>query len=161
MKSLTTRWLCLFLIALGPAALRGDEIPDDSIITLQRHTCERHCAVYRVVLFGDGTVIYYGQYYVRQKGLALNHVDRDVFRRLIESAKRINYFNLKSEYGYHGTDDCESRIPDGPIVSTSVIIGSQSHEIIHHHRCGGPIPTQLTEFEDEIETLANIMRFTK
>jgi hypothetical protein len=84
----------LFVI-LGPLLLlcaqvsSADELPDDSVITLQHHTCERHCAVYKVVLFGDGTVIYYGQYYVRRKGLVLGSVDREVFRKLIDSAKRV------------------------------------------------------------------------
>jgi hypothetical protein len=161
MKSLVTRWICLFLLALGASVAGADEIPDDAVITLQRHTCESHCAVYRVVLFGDGTVIYYGQYYVRQKGVVLSHVDREIFQRLIESAKQIDYFNLKSEYGYHDTNGCEYRVPDAPIVSTSVTVGSLSHGVIHHHRCGGAIPTQLTEFEDQIEKLANTMQFTK
>jgi hypothetical protein len=161
MKSLINRWLCFFLMASASVIYAADEIPPDSVITLQRHTCERHCAVYRVVLFGDGTVLYYGQYYVRRKGLVLSHVEPEVFRKLFESAKRINYFNLKSAYGYHGTSDCESRIPDQPIVSTSVTVGDQSHGVIHHHRCEGPIPAQLTVFEDEIEKLANTMQFTK
>ena len=118
----------LFVI-LGPLLLlcaqvsSADEIPDDSVITLQHHTCERHCAVYKVVLFGDGTVIYYGQYYVRRKGLVLGSVDRE--------------------------------------VSTSITVGGQSHGIIHHQRCGSPITKQLTEFEIEIERLANIAQFIK
>ena len=161
MKNLITHCLCLALLALVPRASRAAEIPDDSVITLQHHTCERHCAVYRVVLFGDGTVIYYGQYYVRRKGLVLGSVDREVFQKLIDSAKRIDYFNLKSEYGYHDMSGCEERLPDAPIVSTTITVGGQSHGIIHHQRCGGPIPKQLTEFENEIEKLANILRFTK
>jgi hypothetical protein len=148
----------LLLCAQGSSA---DEIPDDSVITLQHHTCERHCAVYKVVLFGDGTVIYYGQYYVRRKGLVLGSVDREVFRKLIDSAKRIDYFALKNEYGYHDMSGCDERLPDAPIVSTSITVGGQSHGIIHHQRCGSPITKQLTEFEIEIERLANIAQFIK
>lgn len=47
------------------------------------------------------------------------------------------------------------------MVSISVTVGSQSHGVIHHHRCEGPIPEQLTKFEDEIEKLTNVARFTK
>lgn len=162
MRSLTIHCVCFVLLASAAiASASSDGIPDDSVITLQHHTCERHCAVYKVVLFGDGTVIYYGQYYVRRKGLVLGSVDREVFRQLIDSAKRIDYFNLKSEYGYHDMSGCEERLPDAPIVATSITIGSQSHGIIHHQRCGGPIPKQLTQFEDEIEKLANVVRFVK
>lgn len=161
MKTQIIRWIWFFLLVLAAGVLCADEIPEDSVITLQRHTCESHCAVYRVVLFGDGTMIYYGQYDVRRKGLVLSHVDPEIFQKLFESAKQINYFNLKSDYGYHGMNGCESRIPDAPIVSTSVTVGSQSHGIIHHHRCGGAIPAQLTEFENEIEKLANTAQFTR
>jgi len=161
MKNRTLFWIFFLLIPLSKGAPLGDEVPDDSVIVLQRHTCERHCPVYRVTLFGDGTVIYFGQYYVRRMGVVLGHVDREAFQKLVETAKRIDYFNLKSEYGYHETSGCEYRIPDGPIVSISVTVGSQSHGVIHHHRCGGSIPAQLTEFEDEIERVANIARFTK
>ncbi len=161
MKTIACRFLCFFLLAFYAGSLDADEIPNDSVITLQRHTCERHCAVYRLVLYGDGTLIYYGQYDVRQKGLALSHIDHEAFRALVESAKHINYFNLKSAYGYHGTNGCDSIIPDGPIVTTSITVGSQSHGIIHHHRCGGLIPDQLTEFENEIEKAVNVEQVTK
>jgi len=106
-------------------------------------------------------VIYYGQYDVRRKGLVLSHIDPEDFRKLVESAKNIGYFNLKSEYGYHGTSGCDSIIPDSPIVTTSLTVGIQSHGIIHHHRCGGPIPDQLTQFENEIEKAVNVEQFTK
>jgi uncharacterized protein DUF6438 len=149
------------LLLLCARALSADEIPDDSVISLQHHTCERHCAVYKVVLFGDGTVVYYGQYDVRRKGLVLGNIDREVFQKLIDSAKRIDYFNLKSEYGYHDMNGCDERLPDAPIVSTSITVGGQSHGIIHHQRCGSPITKQLTEFESEIVKLANVAPFIK
>ncbi len=161
MKSLACRWSFFFLLMFCARHLDADEIPNDSVITLQRHTCERHCAVYRLVLYGDGTVIYYGQYDVRRKGLVLSNIDSDGFRRLVESAKQIDYFNLKSEYGYHGTSGCESIALDSPIVTTSLTVGNLSHGIVHHHRCGGPIPDQLTEFENDIEKAVKVEQFTK
>lgn len=161
MKNLAIHCICFFVLALVPCVSSADEIPDDSIITLQHHTCERHCAVYRVVLYGDGIVIYYGQYYVRRKGLVLGSVDREVFRKLIDSARRIDYFSLKSDYGYHDISGCGELLPDAPVVSTSITVGSQSHGIIHHQRCGGPIPKRLTQFEDQVEKFANILQFIK
>ena len=158
------RSLCMYLSLFALSVigvLRADEISDYSSITLQRDTCERHCAVYRIVVFGDGTVIYYGEYYVRRKGLVLIHIDREVFQRLVESAKRIDYFNLKSDYGYHEMTGCENRLPDAPIVTTSVTVGIQSHGVIHHHRCEGAIPKRLTEFENEIEKLTNVIQLTR
>jgi|SRR4051812_3386160 len=161
MQTFACRWLCFFLLAFCAGSLYGDETPKDSVITLQRHTCERHCAVYRLVLYGDGTVIYYGQYDVRRKGLALSHIEPYEFRGLVENAKHMDYFNLKSEYGYHGTSGCDSIIPGSPIVTTSLTVANQSHGIIHHHRCAGPIPNQLTDFENQIEKTVDVEQFTK
>ena len=116
--------------------------------------------MYRVVFFGDGTVIYYGQYDVRRKGLILSHVDPEAFQKVVESAKKIDYFHLASAYGYHGTVGCEADIPGEPIVATSITVGGESHGVIHHHRCSGPIPQQLTELEDEIERATQVAQFT-
>ena len=159
-KSLSAGCVSCVLILSAAAMASADDIPRDSVITLQRHTCENHCPVYKVVIFGDGTVIYYGEYYVHRKGLVLDRIGTEAFRQLIESVGLIDYFNLKSEYGYHDTSGCESRIPDGPVVSTSVSIGGQSHAVLHHHRCGGLVPGKLTDFENGIDKLANTARFT-
>lgn len=152
---------CSLFLASPPGAIRAADLPEDTVVTLQRHTCERRCAVYRVVLFADGTVIYHGQYKVRRAGLVLDHVDPERLRKLIDTAKAIHYFTLKSEYGYHETKDCDSLVPDGPIVSTSVTTGGESKGIIHHQRCAGAIPAQLTAFEDDIDKLANTARWVK
>jgi hypothetical protein len=161
MKTLMPFLFCFVSLALLPGAFGADDIPDDTVVTLQRHTCDRRCAVYKVILFADGTVIYDGQYKVRRQGLVLDHVDPEMLGKLIDTAKAINYFSLKSEYSYHETTDCDSLIPDGPIVNTSVTAGGQSKGIIHHHRCAGAIPAQLTAFENAIDKLANTARWTK
>ncbi|HEY3938553.1 MAG TPA: DUF6438 domain-containing protein [Bryobacteraceae bacterium] len=145
------------------AAGCADDIGRDSVVTLQRHSCDRRwlCPVYKLVLFGDGTVIYDGIYYVGRKGVIRDHIAPEAFRKLIDSANAIHYFTLKSDYGYHDTQACESRVPDSPLVTTSVTSGENSHGIIHHHRCAGAIPAQLTVFENEIDQAADTARWTK
>jgi len=153
----------LALIVPCAAHSSHDDTITDSSITLQRHSCERRwlCPVYKLVLFGDGTVLYDGIYYVRVKGTVRTHISPDAFLTLLKSAEAIHYFSLKSQYGYKDTSVCESILPDSPLVTTSVTTADNSHGILHHHRCIAAVPAQLTNFEDEIDTAANTARWTK
>jgi hypothetical protein len=161
MRSLLLIGFCFFFAGFPPAAFCAERIPEDTVITLQRHSCELRCPVYKVVLFADGTVIYDGQYIVRRQGLILDHVEPEMLRKLIDAAKALNYFSLNSEYGFHETTSCDSIKLSMPIVSTSVTTAGESKGIIHHHRCVGAIPAQLTAFEDEIDKIANTARWVK
>jgi len=153
----------LFLVAtsLGDGPLDEKAVPPDTVITLQRGGCEKRCAVYKLILFADGTLIYDGQYYVRRNGLVLDKVDVAAVRKLIEDFQAIGYFNLKEQYGYKDEDGCNSVVSDAPIAMTSIVTGGKSKGIIHHHRCGGPVPEQLTQLEDKIDKVANTVRWIK
>lgn len=145
----------LFPFTLSGATSYENEVPADAVITLQRGACERRCAVYKIVIFADGTVIYDGQYLVKRKGLILSQGDPAMLLKLIDDFKAINYFSLKNQYGYDGTNGCDSIIPDGPIVKTSIAVSGQAKAIIHQHRCAGAIPAQLSDLEDKIDRFAH------
>ena len=156
----TTFWALLVLVATSLGA-DLEVVPPNTVITLQRGACEKRCAVYKIVVFADGTLIYDGQYYVHRIGLVLDKVDVAAIRRLIEDFQAINYFNLEDEYGYRSEEGCSSILSDAPVAITSIVTGGKSKSIIHHHRCVGPIPGQLTHLEDKIDTLANTVRWIK
>lgn len=136
-------------------------VPSNTVITLQRGGCEKRCAVYKIIVFADGTVIYHGQYYVRRNGPGLNRVDVSVIRRLIEDFQAINYFSLKDQYGYGDEEECSSVLSDASVAMTSIVTGGRSKAITHHHRCVGPVPEQLTQLEDKIDQLANSSHWIK
>src|SRR5262245_12821683 len=74
-------------LTVGPTHAQSpppDRVPADTIVTLQRGGCEKRCAVYKLVLFADGTVIYDGQYYVRRAGVVVDKVSVDVIAALVE-----------------------------------------------------------------------------
>ena len=131
------------------------------MITLQRGGCERRCAVYKLILFADGTLIYDGQYYVRRSGLVLDKVDVATIKALIHDFEAIGYFGLRDQYGYKDEEGCTDVASDAPVAMTSIVTGGKSKGIIHHHRCRGVVPEQLTQLEDKIDKAANAIRWIK
>jgi Domain of unknown function (DUF6438) len=59
-------------------AVKATETAPDTLITLQRGACEQPCAVYRIVIFADGTVVYEGRHFVRKSGLMKTGVSQEV-----------------------------------------------------------------------------------
>gem|GEM_PF-3652272 len=157
-------WASLLLTVAVPSfGWLNDEGVTDGVITLERHSCERHyvCPVYKLIIFSDGDIIFDGIYNVARKGLVHDHVNPSAFVKLVEFANAIHYFSLDPEYGFHSTSNCASILPDRPLISSSITFAGKSHGIIHHHRCAGPVPKQLTTLEDAIDKAANVARWTK
>ena len=151
----------LSILVYASSGTDHETVPPNTVITLQRGGCEKRCAVYKIIVFADGTLIYHGQYYVRRNGLVLDKVDVATVKRLIEEFQAINYFNLQDQYGYTSEEGCNSVLSDAPVAMTSIVTGEKSKAIIHHHRCVGPVPGQLTRLEDKIDQLARAARWIK
>ena len=64
-------------LLLGQVVKTNESSPD-TLITLQRGACEQRCAVYRLVIFADGTVIYEGRHFVRRTGLIRSGISPEV-----------------------------------------------------------------------------------
>lgn len=68
--------LSIFPATCGSMAYRTQTVePEnrtsaDTFIVLQTGACERRCPVYRLIIFDDGTLIWYGQAYVKRLGVA-------------------------------------------------------------------------------------------
>src|SRR5882672_10747127 len=97
-----TLWVGSILV-LTTTAAASQAIPQNTQITLQRGGCEKRCAVYKIVIFADGTLLYHGQYYVRKRGVVLDKVDVAAIRKLVDDFQSINYFNLEDQDDYGKT----------------------------------------------------------
>jgi hypothetical protein len=159
-KRLAPLLICLGWLAAGGSVFSQD-VPADTVVTLQRGACERRCSVYKVILFADGTVIYDGQYWVRQKGLVRDRVEPQVLDKFVREAQAAGFFHLNNEYGYQETKGCEHVATDGPLVKISVVSGGQVKSILHNHRCSGADPDKLTALEDRIDSIARTARWVK
>jgi hypothetical protein len=148
------------ILSFGQTVKTRESAPD-TLITLQRGACEKRCAVYRLVIFADGTVIYEGQYFVRQTGLIKSSISPEVLAKLIGDLETGGFFQLESNYGYGKTDGCDSIDTDGPLAILSVSNQGRSKTVLHHHRCVGPVPNRVTELEDKIDRAVGAVKWIK
>ena len=140
--------------------VKTNEPAPDTLITLQRGACEDRCAVYRLVIFADGTVIYEGRHFVRQTGLIKSGISPAVLSKLITDLETGGFFQLENDYGYGNTARCDS-ISDGPVAILSVSNQGRSKTVLHHHRCVGAAPNRLTELEDKVDRAAGAVKWIK
>ena len=162
MKFLITSALALAFAGPSQAQVsKTNEPAPDTLITLQRDACESRCAVYRLVIFADGTVIYEGRYFVRHAGLIKSGISPEVLNKLIGDLEAGGFFQLDNNYGYGNNNGCESMDPDRPMAILSVSNQGRSKTVLHHHRCIGPVPNRITDLEDRVDVAVGVAKWIK
>ena len=141
--------------------LSTNELSRDTLIVLQRGACERRCAVYNVIVFADGSVIFDGRHYVRRPGLAKTTIRREAVRQLLDEAASLGFFELKPRYGYGDAVDCETMRSDAPTAVVSISSGGMAKTIVHNQGCAGPASDRLKQFEEKIDKAVNSTRWVK
>lgn len=142
-------------------AVKTNQSAPDTLITLQRGACEQRCAVYRLMIFADGTVIYDGQYFVRRTGLIRSGISPEVLSKLLHDLETGGFFRLENNYGYGNTDRCKSIDPGEPMAILSVSNQGKSKTVLHNHGCVGPIPDRLTALEDKVDRAVGTVKWIK
>jgi hypothetical protein len=151
----------LMLAPLLTRAARAAEAAPDTLISLQRGACEQRCAVYRVVIFADGTVIYDGRHFVRRAGLVRGGMSPEALAQLLEELQSGGFFEMEASYGYGGTEHCDKIDGDGPAAILSVSNAGRSKTILHNHRCAGAAADRLTELEDKVDRAVGTAKWIK
>ena len=151
--------LTAVVLAFGQTAR---EPAPDTLIVLQRGACEQRCAVYRLTIFADGTVIYEGRYFVHRSGLIKSGVSPDVLNKLISDLEAGGFFQLEDNYGYGSSKDhCDSIDGDGPAAILTVSTHGRSKTVLHNHRCVGSVSSRLTELEDKVDQAVGTVKWIK
>lgn len=146
---------------LGQENTSGKTPAPDTLITLQRGACESRCAVYRLVIFADGTVIYDGRYFVRRQGLIQSGISPEALNRLIADLEAGGFFQLDNNYGYGNDKGCESIDSDAPMAILSVSNQGRSKTVLHHHRCVGAASKRVTALEDLVDRAVGTAKWIK
>ena len=152
---------CAFATLSFSQPVKTTEPAPDTLITLQRGACEQRCAVYRLTIFADGSVIYEGQHFVRRNGLIKAGISPEVLAKLITDLETGGFFQLEANYGYGNTTHCTSIDSDGPAAILSVSNQGRSKTVLHNHRCVGPDAKRLTELEDKIDRAVGTVKWIK
>ncbi|MBI4904820.1 MAG: hypothetical protein HY820_14360 [Acidobacteria bacterium] len=157
--------LLLLMAAAGCAfasqTVKTDELPADTLITLQRGACEKRCAVYNLVIFADGSVIYDGRYNVKRTGLIKSSITREALGALLKDVDAAGFYRLPDRLGYGSTAGCDSVLSDAPTAILSVATAGKSKTVLHDLRCKGKVPDQLKGLEERIDRAVNSVRWIK
>jgi hypothetical protein len=120
---------------------------EDLVITLERTACFGACPIYSLTIYGDGTVVYVGQDYVKTKGKMETSVSADSVNQLVLEFEKADYFSLNDSYTSFGKSDM-------PSANTSISLEGKT-KAVEHYLGDHSAPEKLTELENKIDEIAN------
>lgn len=106
---------------------RMPEIPstsnrsDNFQISPERTPCYGKCPSYKLIIFGDGTVIYDGKGFVETLGVSRDKISQEQIQRLVSPIEKANYFDLKDKFedadaGCDSIFELEAHLPEKDFV---------------------------------------------
>ncbi len=135
------------------------DIPPDTLMTLERTMCMGRCPVYKLTISADGKVLYEGREYVKKEGKAEGRISREKLRGLLAAFDRINYFGLSDRYD---GSNCPEAPTDSPSAITSLRVNGKEKVVNHYLGCRGiAVAGELTGLEDEIDQAVNVGQWVR
>jgi hypothetical protein len=136
--------LCSAMLAsCASTSTQGSATPSVTVISLERTTCFGRCPVYKVSIYGDGTVRYDGKEYVKVKGSQTRVISQEQVGRLVAEFQQARYFSFKDEYE-------TITFTDAPLAITSVTIDGRTKRV-RHYLGDGAAPRELSVLEERID----------
>jgi hypothetical protein len=125
----------------------------DLIITLERTACNGTCPVYKLTIYGNGSVVYEGKGFVKTIGRITSNIGEERIRKLISLFNEIDFFSLKESYE-------ERDVPDMASARTSINLGDNTKSVRHYY---GDLtaPKKLTKLEHMIDKITTSNRWIK
>lgn len=155
----------LVLTASGVSDIRASEaaqqVPQDTLITLERTVCYGMCPSYKLTISGDGAVVFEGRRFVKKLGTAQSTISQEQLRELIDRFDKMNYFALRNRY-QDPEDGCGEFVTDHPSANTSIRINGKSESVRHYYGCRGiDVLDELTKLEQAIDDAANTAQWIR
>jgi hypothetical protein len=137
------------------AGAAPQQIPHDTLITLERTPCYGTCPSYKLTISADGAVVFEGRRFVKQVGNVQSKISPEGLRKLIDEFAKINYFELRNRYEEPG-DGCKDWTTDGPSAITAITINGKKKSVRHYYGCRGiDVLADLTRLEQAIDDAVN------
>jgi Domain of unknown function (DUF6438)/Gram-negative bacterial TonB protein C-terminal len=115
-------------------------------MTLRRTTCYGTCPAYTLSVFGDGSVLYSGDGFVRYCGEYRGHVSLELVRELFSFFKKTDYFNLFEKYS--------SNFTDSPTYTTSIVFDDKKMSVTDYVGIFAGMPEDVSKLENAFDRLA-------
>jgi ankyrin repeat protein len=122
-------------------------------IYLERTSCFGTCPSYSIEVYGDGTVLYNGKYYVAVLGQHRGQVSQQAVLSMLDAFRAADFFSLHDSY--------REAVTDNPTFTTSIQFDGHSKRVVDYVGRDVGMPTAVTELEDTIDQLADSARWTK
>lgn len=120
-------------------------------ITLERTGCLGSCPVYTVTVFGDGRVVYVGEFNVAVTGRHTATVPVAEVEGLLRRFEAANFFALKDGYW--------APITDHPTRLVTLRLNDREKQVADYAGVQVGMPTSVTELETAIDTVACTARW--
>lgn len=127
-------------------------VPDDFAITLARTTCFGECPAYAVTIDAKGNVTYEGKKFVRVAGRQSAHISLEAVAALVETVRRMRFFELEEEYRVIRTPDGGAiDVTDRPTTFVMVTQDGRSKQVLDYLGA----PASLRQLEQQIDRMAH------
>lgn len=148
--------LVLVITAWTYVAAQAPQVPADTEIRLQRTSCLGSCPIYTVTIDARGLVIYEGDKFVRATGRHTGQIGSAAVAKLLASAERIRFFDLRDAYReIEYPDGTRSTPTDHPTTIITITINGRTKRVEDYF---AP-PDALIAFEREIDDAAGTRRW--
>ena len=135
-------------------AVITQNIPQDLMITLERGRGLNPSPEYKLIITGDGVVVFEGRHSVKQEGATIKSaISQERLKQLIAEFDRVKFFSLEDDY-WMDRSVCGAVFSDAESVYTYIRINGKSKTIRHYHGCRNA-PKELTELENKIDEIVN------
>lgn len=121
----------------------GDSEP---LITIERTGCYGPCPIYSAKIYRDGTVIYFGELFVKVEGERVFEISGERVDMLIRAFEEARYLSFRRHY--------VSRVSCAPSTITSLKLEGRRKKIVENEDAG---PEGLKELENKIDELAGLL----
>jgi len=150
--------ICL-LATIGTAAqsgTQGIDIPQDSVIRLERTSCFGPCPIYSVAIDATGLVTYDGEMFVRAVGRQTGRIQRSLVAQLLATAERIGFFEMRDAYReIENPDGTRTSVTDLPTTIVAITLHGRSKRVENYLGA----PDSLAAFERDIDAAAQTKRW--
>ena len=146
----------LFISACAPngdltSAAPTDITFSDLVITLERTACRGTCPMYKLIIEGNGTVIYEGQDFVQVIGKETASLSSEQIQQLVTAFEQAKFSTL--------TDYIDQDTTDSPSVITSITLNGKT-KTVNHYYGDNSAPQQLFDLESKIDEITNSKQWT-
>ncbi len=132
--------------------LKKDNLPGFKSIELERSICFGNCPVYKLLIHSNGTVEYWGYYFVKQEGHHTWKIDPAVIEKLNLLISKNGYFSMKKK-------EPEFLMTDMPSCITKIVLENGRSRKINHDYGEDCYPETLEKMENDIEELSNVKKY--